>query len=72
MRDGPQARFAAPAGVHSVAGPQPGAQPRALQRREPTELGAQLVGCGVGEAVHLVRGRGAGLHCAAASQAQLA
>ena len=26
------------------------------------QLGAQFVGCGVGEAVHLVRGRGPGFH----------
>ena len=41
---------------------------RPLQRREPAELGAEFVGGGVGQAVHLVRGRGAGLHRAGAGE----
>ena len=44
----------------------------ALQCREPAELGAQFVGCGVGQAVHLVRSRGARLDRSPASQPQLA
>jgi hypothetical protein len=45
-----------------VANAQTSACASPLQRGEPAQLGAEFVRGGVGEAVHLIRGRGLGLH----------